>query len=279
MTQKIKLSVNSDCCSDECCTPDTSPQQDLKEKVKERYGKIALSGNSDSCCMPECCSSDASPNQALLSIGYDKDELESIPESSKLGVGCGAPLNFVNLKEGETVVDLGSGAGIDVFLASKEVQQGGKVIGIDFTDDMLKKARSAAKENGYTNVEFRKGDIENLIPVEDNSIDAVISNCVINLTTDKVKAFKEVHRILKKNGKGRIAISDLVTSKEVHGNSVNAENWCSCIDGALTKENYINSIKDAGFQDVKVLNEQLYMDDDKTGRKITSVVIGAITGS
>jgi arsenite methyltransferase len=253
--------------------------QEIKDKIRERYGKIALSGNSDSCCMPEeCCSSDSSPKEALLSIGYDKDELESIPESSILGVGCGAPLNFASLKEGETVVDLGSGAGVDAFLASKEVQESGKVIGIDFTDDMLKKAKSAAKEHGFKNVEFRKGDIENSIPVENDSVDAVISNCVINLTTDKVKAFKEVYRILKNAGKGRMIISDLVTSKEVNAQSVNAEDWCSCIDGALTKENYVNSIKEGGFQDVKVLNEQLYMDDDKIGRKITSVVIGAVTG-
>ena len=122
MTQKIKLSGNSDCCSDECCSPDASPKQEIKEKIKERYGKIALSGNSESCCMPECCSPDSSPKQALLAIGYDKDELESIPESSILGVGCGAPLNFANIKEGETVVDLGSGAGIDAFLASKLVK-------------------------------------------------------------------------------------------------------------------------------------------------------------
>ena len=228
--------------------------------------------------MPEeCCSSNSSPKEALLSIGYDKNEMESIPESSILGVGCGAPLNFANIKEGETVVDLGSGAGIDAFLASKSVKDGGRVIGIDFTDDMLLKAKSAAKEHGFNNVEFRKGDIENSIPVEDDSVDAVISNCVINLTTDKVKAFKEVYRILKKAGKGRIIISDLVTSKEVQVESVNADDWCSCIDGALTKENYINSIKQGGFQDVKVLNEQVYMDDDKTGRKITSVVIGAVT--
>ena len=251
--------------------------QEIKEQIKERYGKIALSGNSENCCFPECCGSDSSPKQALLSIGYDKNELESIPESSILGVGCGAPLNFANLREGETVVDLGSGAGIDAFLASKSVRDGGKVIGIDFTDDMLKKSTSATEEHGFNNVEFRKGDIENSIPVEDHSVDAVISNCVINLTTDKVRAFKEVYRILKKNGKGRIAISDLVTSKEVNAESVNADSWCSCIDGALTREHYINSIKEAGFQDVKVLNEQLYMDDDETGRKITSVVTGAVT--
>ena len=255
-------------------------QDTIKEKIKESYGKIASSGNSDCCCMPEeCCGSDASPKQALLSIGYDKNELNSIPQSSILGAGCGAPLNFADLKEGETVVDLGSGAGVDAFLASKQIKNSGKVIGIDFTDDMLSKATSLAEERGFNNVEFRKGDIENLIPVEDDSVDAVISNCVINLTTDKVKTFEEVYRILKKGGIGRIVISDLVTSKEVHGESVNADSWCSCIDGALTKENYVNTMKEAGFKDVKVLNEQLYMDSDNTNeRKITSLVIRAVTG-
>jgi arsenite methyltransferase len=255
-------------------------QDTIKEKIKERYGKIALSGNSDYCCMPgECCGSDASPKQALLSIGYDKNELNSIPQSSILGVGCGAPLNFADLKEGEIVIDLGSGAGVDAFIASKQIENSGKVIGIDFTDDMLSKATSLATEHGFNNVEFRKGDIENLIPIEDDSVDAVISNCVINLTTDKVKTFEEVYRILKKGGKGRIVISDLVTSKEVHGGSVNADSWCNCIDGALTKENYVNAMKEAGFKDVKVLNEQLYIDSGNTdGRKITSLVIGAVTG-
>jgi len=208
-------------------------------------------------------------------VGYDGKALESIPKSSILGLGCGAPINFANLKTGEIVVDLGSGAGIDAFLASREVKDSGKVIGIDFTDEMLHKATSAAKENGFTNVEFRKGDIEDSIPVEDNSVDVAISNCVINLATDKVKTFKEIYRILKKDGKGRMIISDLVTSKEVRGDSVNPEDWCSCIDGALTKENYINSIKEAGFSDVKTLNEQIYINEDKTNRIITSVVIGA----
>ena len=186
-----------------------------------------------------------------------------------------SPINFANLKTGEIVVDLGSGAGIDAFLASREVKDSGKVIGIDFTDEMLHKATSAAKENGFTNVEFRKGDIEDSIPVDDNSVDVAISNCVINLATDKVKTFKEIYRILKRDGKGRMIISDLVTSKEVRGDSVNPEDWCSCIDGALTKENYINSIKEAGFSDVKTLNEQIYITEDKTNRIITSVVIGA----
>ena len=251
-------------------------QEVLKAKIKERYGKIALEGNSESCCGPECCSStEANPQMSSVVVGYDGKTLESIPKSSILGLGCGAPINFANLKTGEIVVDLGSGAGIDAFLASREVKDSGKVIGIDFTDEMLHKATSTAKENGFTNVEFRKGDIEDSIPVDDNSVDVAISNCVINLATDKVKTFKEIYRILKKDGKGRMIISDLVTSKEIRGDSVNPEDWCSCIDGALTKENYINIIKEAGFSDVKTLNEQIYITEYKTNRIITSVVIGA----
>jgi arsenite methyltransferase len=254
-------------------------QETLKAKIKERYSKIALEGNSESCCGPECCNSaEADPQMSSVAVGYNDIALESIPKSSILGLGCGAPINFANLKTGDVVVDLGSGAGIDAFLASKEVKGNGKVIGIDFTDEMLHKATSAAKENGFTNVEFRKGDIEDSIPVEDNLVDVAISNCVINLATDKVKTFKEIYRILKKDGNGRMIISDLITSKEVHGESVNTEDWCSCIDGALTKENYINCIKEAGFQNVRILNEKTYMEpDNKNDRKITSVVIGAVT--
>src|ERR671921_1123458 len=205
---------------------------DIKEKVKERYGKIALTGNSDCCCMPrECNDQGSSPIQAATVIGYDSKELESIPKASVLGVGCGAPLHHAAAKEGETVVDLGSGAGIDVFLSANKVGDSGKVIGIDVTDEMLEKARKNAKENGYTNVEFKKGDIEKRIPVDDNSVDLVISNCVINLTTDKANTFKEVYRILKP-GQGRMVISDLVTDKEAHRDSVDSDKWCNCIDGA-----------------------------------------------
>lgn len=254
-------------------------QETLKAKIKERYGKIALEGNSESCCEPQCCSStEADPQRSSIAVGYNNTTLKSIPKSSILGLGCGAPINFANLKTGEIVVDLGSGAGIDAFLASREVKDSGKVIGIDFTDEMLHIATSAAKENGFTNVEFRKGDIEDAIPVEENSVDVAISNCVINLATDKVKTFKEIYRILKKDGKGRIIIYDLVTSKQVNGESINAEDWCSCIDGALTKENYINSIQEAGFQNIRILNEKTYIEpDDKNNRKITSIVTGAVT--
>ena len=260
----------------------------IKQKVKERYGKIALVGSSlDGCCAPgECCgsSSDSSnSNQAMVSplqiaenIGYNANDLNSIPESSILGVGCGAPVNFANIQEGEVVVDIGSGGGIDVFLSANKVKQSGKVIGIDMTDEMLEKAASHAKQNGYTNVEFKKGDIEKGIPIKGNIVDVVISNCVINLTIDKVAAFKEIYRILKTNG-GRMVISDLVTSREVDPELANSDKWCSCIDGALTKEHYLDSIRKAGFSKIEVLEEKLYMEGDNIeGRRITSLVIKAV---
>lgn len=259
----------------------------IKDKIKERYGKIALTGT-ETCCAPtiniddkksissDCCS----PDNSATAIGYETEELESIPKASVLGVGCGAPLHHAGVKEGETIVDLGSGAGIDVFLSANKVGGSGKVIGIDMTDEMLEKARRNAKENGYTNVEFRNGDIEKRIPVDDNSVDLVISNCVINLTTNKVDTFKEVHRILKQ-GQGRMVISDLITDKEVHGDSVDSEKWCSCIDGALTKENYLESIRKAGFQNPEILEERLYIQEEGEGsidskREISSIVIKAV---
>ena len=148
-----------------------------------------------------CDTNNISKEQVSSIIGYNEKELKSIPKESILGLGCGAPLNFADLKIGETLVDLGSGAGIDAFLASKLVGKEGKVIGIDMTDRMLEKARKAAIINNYKNVEFRKGDIEERIPVEDNSVDVVISNCVINLTSNKTNTFKEIYRILKKKEK------------------------------------------------------------------------------
>jgi arsenite methyltransferase len=261
-------------------------EHQIKEKIKKRYGKIALTGT-ETCCAQtiefksgKSESSCSCSTDSLTNIGYDNKELESIPEASILGVGCGAPLHHAAANEGETVVDLGSGAGIDVFLSVNKVGGSGKVIGVDLTDEMLEKARRNAKENGYTNVEFRKGDIEKRIPVVDNSVDLVISNCVINLTTDKVQTFKEVHRILK-HGQGRMVISDLVTDKEVSIYSVDSDKWCSCIDGALTKENYLESIRKAGFQNPKILEEKLYTQEESDNkidskRKISSIVVKAV---
>lgn len=247
----------------------------IKDKVRERYGKIALTGNSDCCCMPGECGTGDSPVDATKIIGYDAKELDAIPQSSILGVGCGSPTRFTDLQEGETVVDLGSGAGIDVFLSANKVTSSGKVIGIDMTDEMLEKARKNAKESGYANVEFRKGDIEKNIPVEDGSVDAVISNCVINLTTNKLDTFRQIHRILRPGG--RMIVSDLVTDREVDASEADAEQWCSCIDGALTKDNYLENIKNAGFHSVDILDERTYMEGDRvSNRKITSLTIRAV---
>jgi arsenite methyltransferase len=261
-------------------------QETIKEKVKERYGKIALTGNSlEGCCgLPtttKCCGEESvlvsSPLQIAANVGYDMKELQSIPESSILGVGCGAPVNFADIKEGEVVVDIGSGGGIDVFLSANKVKDSGKVIGIDMTEEMLEKARNNAKKNGYINVEFRKGDIEDSIPVDDNFADVIISNCVINLALDKVAAFKEIYRILRNSG-GRMVISDLVTSEEVGVEAADTEEWCSCIDGTLTKENYIASIRQAGFKNVEVLREEAYIEEKERvdRRKITSLIVKAI---
>ncbi len=261
-------------------------QLHLKEKIKEQYGKIALHGNSNSCCVPssDCCGTSSeiliSPFESSKAIGYDSDKLNLIPESSVLGVGCGNPIRFADIDEGDTVVDLGSGAGIDVFLAANLVKERGKVIGIDMTENMLKKARENAEKYGYTNVEFRQGDIEQRIPVKDNSVDLVISNCVINLATSKENTFREIYRILKPEGKGKMVISDLVTSREVDTDSVDTDSWCSCIDGALTKENYLDSIKKAGFTNIEILDEKLYMEleEDKNieKRQISSLSIKAV---
>jgi arsenite methyltransferase len=266
---------------------------EIKDNLKKRYAKIALTGNSDCCCMPsECCSPSStsvdnnnnnkyyhSPSEVAKVLGYDAQELGAIPESSILGVGCGAPINFASLRKGETVLDVGSGAGIDVFLSANRVGETGKVIGIDMTDEMLEKARKNAVEHGYTNVEFRKGDTERRLPVIDDSIDVVVSNCVINLTSNKVNAFQEINRILKKGG--RMILSDLVTDREVDREQVNIDKWCSCIDGALTKEHYIDSIKEAGFKNVEVLQEHLYLEDGQqhstnNNRRITSIIVRAL---
>jgi ubiquinone/menaquinone biosynthesis C-methylase UbiE len=267
--------------------------QKMKEKVKDRYAKIALTG--DSCCGPSvdaeigrgCCSGNSNtvlqPSRSAVRVaeqaGYGSNELKSIPQASILGAGCGTPTKFAYVKEGDTVVDLGSGAGIDVFLAANIVNYSGRVIGIDMTDEMLENAKKNAADNGYKNVEFRKGDIEEKIPVADNSVDIVISNCVINLTTDKAKTFREIYRILKPNGIGRMVISDVVTDRQIaeDTSSVDPDKWCDCIDGALTKENYIASIIKGGFDVVEVLDEKLYSEGDQVdNRKITSLVIKAV---
>jgi SAM-dependent methyltransferase len=192
-------------------------------------------------------------------IGYTKEELEAIPGDADLGVGCGNPLALAEISEGDTVLDLGSGAGIDCFLASARVGPSGRVIGVDMTDEMLDRARRNADTGGYANVEFRKGHIEDL-PVEADSVDLVVSNCVINLSPDKSKVFGEALRVLRPGG--RLAVSDIVLTQplpESIRDSVEA--YLGCVAGASLKDDYLATIRDAGFEQVEVVGETAYAAD------------------
>jgi len=188
-----------------------------------------------------------------VQLGYTEEELNKIPKESNLGLGCGNPTALASIKLGEIVLDLGSGGGLDCFIAANKVGKTGKVIGVDMTPAMISKARENAVRGNYDNVEFRLGEIENL-PVADNSVDIVISNCVINLSPDKEQVFREAFRVLKP--RGRLMVSDIVLLKELP-NAIknNAKAYASCIGGAILKNNYLNAIERAGFRDVKVLQE------------------------
>jgi len=191
-------------------------------------------------------------------------------------LGCGNPVALANLREGETVLDLGSGGGIDVFLASKKVGKSGKVIGVDMTKEMLERAKASALKNGYSNVEFRLGEIESL-PIEDETVDTIISNCVINLSPDKLKVFKEAFRVLKPNGK--LMVSDIVTNGELPEDVRKSfDAWAGCIAGALEKNEYLHTIKKAGFISVKIISEKTYTIDlsDELAGRIVSVQVEAL---
>ena len=192
-------------------------------------------------------------------IGYSDEELKSVPEGANLGLGCGNPTALALLKEGETVLDLGSGAGFDCFLAANKVGENGKVIGVDMTPVMLDKARENAKKGGYENVEFRLGEIENL-PCADNSVDVIISNCVINLSPQKKRVFSEAFRVLRPGG--RLLVSDIVLLGELPDFIKNSkEAYVGCISGAVMKDEYLGMIDKAGFLDVRVLNEAVFTTD------------------
>ena len=216
-----------------------------KEVVKESYGKIAR-GEQTGCGCSCGCNSDFAE-----SLWYSKDELKAIPSEANLGLGCGNPIIFAQIKKGDCVLDLGSGAGMDAFLAASKVGTEGKVIGIDMTPDMIAKACENAIKNNIANVEFRLGEIEHM-PVEDNLIDVVISNCVINLSTDKQKVFQEIYRVLKSNGK--IAISDIALLKPLPQKiQKSMEAYVGCISGAILVEEYKNLVTNSGLTDVKVV--------------------------
>jgi SAM-dependent methyltransferase len=231
--------------------------RDEKRKiVRESYAKIAK--QKSSCCAPvtSCCGRTDPTQEISKKMGYTEEELKAVPKGANLGLGCGNPVALASLKEGETVLDLGSGAGLDCFLASGRVGHTGKIIGVDMTPEMVEKARENARKGNYANVEFRLGEIENL-PVGDSSVDAVISNCVINLSPNKKRVFEEAFRALRPGG--RLMVSDIVLLKELPDfvkNSIQA--YVGCVSGAMLKDEYLKAVGEAGFQDVKVIDETAF---------------------
>ena len=219
-------------------------KKEIHAVVRENYAEIARTGSS--CCGPSRCGT-GEP------MGYSREELETIPRGADLGLGCGNPVALASLKEGDVVLDLGSGGGLDCLLASKQVGDTGKVIGVDMTPEMFDRARHNAEEGGYWNVEFRLGAIEHL-PVADQSVDAIISNCVINLSPDKEQVFKEAHRTLRPGG--RLMVSDIVLLRELPDRvQQSVQAYVACVAGAATKEQYLGALSAAGFQAIEVVQE------------------------
>jgi SAM-dependent methyltransferase len=227
----------------------------IKQHVKKRYAELA---KGTSCCdVTTCCGSSSRTSYAKM-IGYSDAELKGLPDSV-LGIvaGCGNPTALADLREGEVVLDLGSGGGIDAFLAAKKVGPKGKVIGVDMTEEMIQLAKENAERMKTENVEFRLGEIENL-PLEDEMVDVIISNCVINLSPDKDKVFSEAFRVLKPGG--RLLISDIVTHGELPSEIwENLEMWAACVAGALDEKVYLQKIRNAGFKEVEVIAKNDFM--------------------
>jgi ubiquinone/menaquinone biosynthesis C-methylase UbiE len=211
-------------------------EEQIKNAVRKRYSELAVLN--EPCCDSSCCTTTEKP------VNIPSEALE-------VGASCGSPLTHTKVDEGQVVLDLGSGGGIDVFQASKLVGQNGKVIGLDATPEMIFRARETAKKHGYANVEFRLGEIEHM-PIESNSVDLVISNCVLNLVPDKRSAFKECYRVLKPGGK--ISISDMVATQESK-KIIKAEEWAACIAGAVTFKEYKTILEETGFREIKALDE------------------------
>jgi SAM-dependent methyltransferase len=240
--------------------------KNTRKLVRDGYAEVAKGGQG--CCGggSSCCGSPSTSQQ----VGYSADELAAIPGGADLGLGCGNPVAMASLKKGETVLDLGSGAGIDCFIAAKKIGPKGKVIGVDMTPEMLDRARANAVEGGYRNVEFRLGEIEHL-PVADRTVDIIISNCVINLSDDKGQVFREAFRVLKPGG--RLMVSDIVLLGELPARVLkSAAAYVGCISGAALKEDYLASVRRAGFNGIKVVSEDRFglewMSHDPTAQAI-----------
>lgn len=228
--------------------------EEIKKIIKDGYAKAVTQ---KSCCSTSsCCGGIDQAKNISKKVGYSDSEMDTVPEGANLGFGCGNPVALALLKEGDVVLDLGSGAGFDAFLAAQRVGETGRIIGVDMTPEMLSKAKENAKKGKYTNVEFRLGEIEKL-PVEDGSIDVIISNCVINLSPDKRSVFNEAYRVLKSGG--RLMVSDLVLAKELPKEIKDSvEAYVGCLAGAIKKDEYLRLISLAGFYDIKVASESSY---------------------
>jgi len=223
-------------------------QKDLKELVKEKYGEIAKS--SSSCCGPSSCCGSANEIVGYTVMNDEYSHLEGYVADADLSLGCGLPTEFAGIKKGDTVIDLGSGAGNDVFVARAIVGEEGKIIGVDMTKEMIEKAEQNNSKLGYTNVEFRFGDIEDL-PLADNLADVVVSNCVLNLVPDKQKAFSEIYRTLKPGA--HFCVSDIVVKGELPPElKKSAEMYAGCVAGAIQQEDYLTIIKEAGFINTEI---------------------------
>jgi len=254
-------------------------EENVKRSVRSAYGSVAEAENQNKSCgnSRSCCGVSQKPDEDYSKeLGYSKEELDSLPEGCNMGLGCGNPQAIASLKSGESVLDLGAGGGIDVFLAAKQVGPTGKVYGVDMTPEMVSKARENVKKGGYENVEFLLGEIEHL-PLPNNSVDAIISNCVVNLSTDKKDVFNESFRVLKEGG--RIAISDIVALKPLPKEMVvNEELYCNCISGAITIGQIKSILSQAGFVDISIepdYNSRMYIKDWVPGSDSENFVVSA----
>lgn len=233
-------------------------EEQLKELVKEKYGQIALQdkeNNQSSCCGSGCCSTHV---YNIMTDDYSK--IEGYNPDADLGLGCGLPTEFAKIKKGDTVIDLGSGAGNDAFIARHEAGEDGKVIGIDFTPEMIKKAKYNAEVRGFNNVEFRQGDIEHM-PVADNTADVIVSNCVLNLVPNKNAVIKEIFRVLKSGG--HFSISDIVLEGNLPAEIRQAaEMYAGCVSGAIQKQVYLELIEANGFKNITIQKDKAILIPD-----------------
>ena len=248
-------------------------EKEIKEVVKGRYAQIAKQ-DQESCC--SSCGCGVSPLVQAAAVGYLREDLADIPEETVIGLGCGNPTAIAELKTGEVVLDLGSGAGVDVFLAANKVGPTGRAIGVDMTKEMVDKAEGIAGDYGYHNVEFRLGEIERL-PVGDESVDVIISNCVINLSPDKSKVFQEAYRALKP--KGKLVVSDIVSERALPDEiKDDPDAWAGCIAGALEQQEYLEKMEQAGFEDIEVVSSREFYIENKanqTKEKLLSITVKA----